>query len=340
MGRARGQGYAAAMSRTGRRACNILTALVALLTLFVTASPAAGQKRPVIGVLSPFIDADSTFLKDLRDGLGELGLRDGREIAIEHRSAEGHVERLPELARELVHRKADVIVTASPQAIRFVQQATRTIPVVMAQVGDAVDQGFVASLARPGGNITGISWLGPELGAKRLELLKEALPGITRVGILREAAAGAASVMAAQTAAAKLAVVASVFEVREPAEFSTALSAMAQAKVEGAAILEGLMITNSARALVRLAASHRIPAIYPESGFAKAGGLMSFGPELREVHRRTAAIVAKILDGTPPGEIPVEQPTRFEFVVNLDAAKALGVTIPPAVLMRADLVLE
>src|SRR5215217_6143225 len=147
------------MSRTGRPACNLLTALVALLALLVTVSPAAGQKHPVIGVLSPFIDADSTFLKDLRDGLGEFGLRDGREIVIEYRSAEGYVERLPELAGELVHRKADVIVTASPQAIRFVQQATRTIPVVMAQVGDAVDQGFVASLARPGGNITGISWL-------------------------------------------------------------------------------------------------------------------------------------------------------------------------------------
>lgn len=328
------------MSRTGGRACNLLTALVALLALLVTALPAAGQKRPVIGVLSPFIDADSGFLRDLRDGLSELGLRDGSEIAIEYRSAEGHVERLPELAAELVRRKADVIVTASPQAIRFVQQATRTIPVVMAQVGDAVDQGFVASLARPGGNTTGISWLGPELSAKRLELLKQALPGITRVGILREAAAGAALVMAAQTAAVRLGVVASVFEMREPAEFSTALAAMAEAKLEGAAILEGLMISNGTQALVALAASHRIPTIYPESSFAKAGGLMSFGPDLREVHRRTAAIVAKILNGTPPGEIPVEQPTRFEFVVNLNAAKALGVTVSPTVLIRADIVIE
>ena len=147
----------------------------------------------MIGVLSPFIDADSTFLRDLRQGLGARGLREGQEIAIEYRSAEGRINQLPVLADELVRLKVDIIVTASAPAIRFVQRATLTIPIVMMQVGDAVDQGFVASLARPGGNITGTSWFGPELSAKRLELMKEALSGIAQVAILREASAGAAS---------------------------------------------------------------------------------------------------------------------------------------------------
>src|SRR6266849_5925374 len=168
-------------------------------------------KLPMIGVLSPFIDADSTFLRDLRHGLGDRGLHEGQEIAIEYRSAEGRINELPVLADELVRLKVDIIVTASAQAIRFVQRATQTIPVVMAQVGDAVDQGFVARLAHPGGNITGTSWFEPELSAKRLELLKEALPETARVAILREASAGAASVTAVQAAARRLGIVASIF---------------------------------------------------------------------------------------------------------------------------------
>src|SRR5919199_5221508 len=176
--------------------------------LWPSAVHAQRSTMPVIGVLSPFIDAQSTFLKDLRDGLGERGLREGRDIAIEYRSAEGRIELLPGLAEELVRLKVDIIVTASAPAIRFVQQATQTSPIVMARVGDAVDQGFVASLAHPGGNTTGTSWLAPELSAKRLELMKEALPMIARVGILREASAGSASVIAVQAAASKLGVVA------------------------------------------------------------------------------------------------------------------------------------
>src|SRR5439155_411150 len=159
----------------------------ALVLLAIAAPPGVAQHRPVIGVLSPFVDADSTFLQDLREGLAERGLREGGDIAIEYRSAEGRIERLPELAGELVRLKVDLIVTASAPAIRYVQQTTTTIPIVMARVGDAVDQGFVKSLAHPGGNVTGISWLAPELSAKRLELMKQALPGMSRVGVLREA---------------------------------------------------------------------------------------------------------------------------------------------------------
>ena len=332
--------------RSSRRApslarCLSITALSAVCVL-VTSWSAQAQptKLPVIGVLSPFVDAESRFLRDLQDGLEHHGLREGRGIAIEYRSAEGRVDRLPAVADELVRLKVDIIVTASAPSIRFVQRATQTIPIVMTQVGDAVDQGFVASLAHPGGNITGISWFAPELTAKRLELMKEALPEIARVAILREASAGAASVTAVQAAARSLGLVPSIFEVRDPEEFPTALSAIAEAKFQGVEILEGLMISNSVRSLVALSVSHRLPTIFPDSSFVEAGGLMSYGPSLPEIYRRTAEIIAKILKGARPGDIPVEQPTKFEFAVNLKTAKALGLTIQPALLLRADVVIE
>jgi putative ABC transport system substrate-binding protein len=333
--------------RSGVRSPSIarwfVVAILGLLALVAIPSSAPAQlstKRPVIGVLSPFIDTDSTFLKDLRDGLGERGLHEGRDTAIEHRSAEGRIDQLPALAEELVRLKVDIIVTASAPAIRFVQQATQTIPIIMARVGDAVDQGLVASLANAGGNTTGTSWLAPELSAKRLELMKEALPEIVRVGILREASAGAASVTAVYTAARKLGVVPSVFEVRGPDELPMALSAMADAKVEGVEILEGPMIFNSVHPLVALAEGHRLPTIFPDSSFVEAGGLMSYGPDFPEIYRRTAGIVEKILKGVQPGNIPVEQPTKFEFAVNLKTAKSLGLTIPSAVVLRADVLIE
>jgi putative tryptophan/tyrosine transport system substrate-binding protein len=325
------------MIKLRRGALHILAGLMALANC---ASPALAQHRPVIGVLSPFVDADSTFLPDLREGLTERGLQEGRDFTIEYRSAEGHIERLPELAAELVRLNVSVIVTASAPAIRFVQQATATIPIVMARVDDAVDQGFVKSLAHPGGNITGISWLAPELSAKRLEFMKEALPGMSRVGVLREASAGASSVIAAQAAARKLGVIPSVFEVREPAEFPTALAAMAEARVDGIEVLEGLMIFNSVRPLVALTDAGRTPAIFPDISFVEAGGLMSYGPDFPEIHRRTAEIVVKILHGTAPGDIPVEQPTKFIFAINAKTARALGLAIPPSTMMRADIIIE
>src|SRR6267154_1191317 len=326
------------MSLTARM-LTLVAVLVGLAPVLIV-SPAAAQRRPVIGVLSPFVDADSTFLNDLRDGLAAHGLRDGKEIAIEYRSADGRVEALPQLADELARMKVEVIVTASAPAIRFVQQATTTIPIIMARVGDAVDQGFVKSLAQPGGNTTGISWLAPELSAKRLELMKQSLPGVTRVGVLREASSSASSVLAVRAAALKLGITPSVFEVREPAEFATALLAMTDVGVDGVEILEGLMIFNSVRPLVALAESRRIPVIFPDISFVEAGGLMSYGPDFQEIHRRTAEIVAKILNGTPPSQIPVEQPTKFVFGINQKAAAALGLTIAPNVLLRADVVLE
>jgi len=296
--------------------------------------------KPVIGVLSPYIDADTTFLKDVRDGLAVRGLREGREIGIEYRSAEGRIDRLPQLADEFVRLKVDVIVTASAPAIRFVQRATQTVPIVMAQVGDAVEQGFVANLAHPGRNITGTSWFEPELSAKRLELLKEALPETARVAILREASAGAASITAVQAAARRLGIVANVFEVRDPDEFPTALSAMVDAQVHGVEVLEGLMISNNCHSLVTLANGHRLATIFPDARFVEAGGLMSYGPDLPDIYRRTAEIIAKLLRGALPKDIPVEQPTKFAFAINLKTAKALGLTISPALVQRADVVIE
>ena len=324
-----------------RREFSILLGGMATVSTVWPSYLSAQQKRmPTIGVLSPFIDADSTFLGDLQHVLDDRGLHEGRKIAIEYRSAEGRIERLPVLADELVRLKVDVIVTASAPAIRFVQQATKTIPIVMARVGDAVDQGFVASLARPGGNITGTSWFAPELSAKRLALLKEALPQIVRVGILRDAAAGAASVTAVHAAARSLGVVPSIFEVRDSDEFPAALSAMADAKVQGVEILEGPMISNNVRPLVALAASHRLPAIFPDANFVEVGGLMGYGPDLPDIDRRTAEIIEKILKGARPQDIPVEQPTQFVFAINMKTAKSLGLTIPPSILARADVVID
>jgi putative tryptophan/tyrosine transport system substrate-binding protein len=329
--------------RSLRLICSLVAGAIAFLSVGITSTSTKAQlstKPSVIGVLSPFIDADSTFLRDLREGLADRGLRDGRDIRIEYRSAEGRIDRLSLLAQEFVRLKVNVIVTASAPAIRFAQQATQTIPIVMAQVGDAVDQGFVASLSHPGGNITGTSWFEPELSAKRLEQLKEALPTAAQVAILREASAGAASVTAVQAAARRLGIVASIFEVRDPDEFPTALSAMADARVQGVEILEGLMISNSGRSLVALAEMHHLATIFPDSSFVDAGGLMSYGPNLSEVYRRTAEIIEKILKGARPADMPVEQPTKFSFAINLKTAKMLGLTIPSALMLRADLVIE
>jgi putative tryptophan/tyrosine transport system substrate-binding protein len=330
-----------ASERLIRRCCQRLRfAVLSILLFLACSSPSLSQGQKVIGVLSPFIDAQSTFARDLRDGLAAHGLHEGRGVIIEYRSAEGHVERLPALAQELVTLKVEVIVTASAPAIRFAQQATKTIPIVMARVGDAVDQGFVQSLAHPGGNLTGISWLAPELSAKRLELLKQALPGVNRVGILREASASASSIIAVRAAAQALGIIPSVFEVREPSEFPTALAAMAEARVDAVEILEGLMIFNSVRPLVTLTDARGLPTIFPDIGFVEAGGLMSYGPDFREIHRRTAAIVVKVLKGTPPGDIPVEQPTKFVFAINSRTANALGLAIAPGAVSRADVVIE
>jgi putative ABC transport system substrate-binding protein len=265
----------------------------------------------------------------------ELGYVEGRTIAFELRSADGRADRLPQLAAELVRLKVDVIVTASPPGVRAAKQATTTIPIVIC-VDDAVEQGFVASLARPGGNVTGTSSLNTELSAKRLQLLKEAFPAVSRVAVLREAVGGASSVRATMAAARSLGVQLQVFELRDPNELESAFSAMAKDRAEALSVLQGPMIDSHQLRIVQLATRARLPAIFPDDVFVDAGGLMSYGPSLPDMYRRAAVYVDRILKGARAGDLPVEQPTRFRLAINLRSARALGLTVPQSLLIRAD----
>jgi len=302
----------------------------------------AQQRRrlPVVGVLSPFNDAETTFLANLWEGLRQYGYVHGQNLRIEYRSAEGRVELLPDLVLDLIRRNPDVIVTSSAPAIQVVRQATSTIPIVFARVGDAVNQGIVRSLARPGGNITGISWFAPELSGKSVEILKEIFPKMSHVAIFREAAAGAASATAADASARRLGLKTAIFQARTPDELDTAFVGMSHAQVDSLVVLEGLMIFNNAKSIAGLATKARLPAIFFDSAFVDAGGLVSYGPDFPQMHRRAAYFVDRILKGSKVGDLPVEQPTKFNLVVNVRTAAKLGVAIAPGLLLRADRVVE
>ena len=306
----------------------------------VVAQAQQPKKVPRIGILSPFISSADFLLDAFRQGLRELGYVESRNIVIEYRSTEGRNDRLPELAAELVRLKVDVLVTTGPAAVRAAKQATSTIPIVMGAVGDAVDFGFVASLARPGGNITGMSWLGPELNAKRLEILNEVFPKLVRVAVLWDPATPKTYVRATEVTARSLGINLRVLEVAKPNDLDHAFATLTG---EGAGALEVMPSTTFAsqmRQLVDLAAKSRLPAIFPDERYAQAGGLLSYGPSFPEMYRRAATYVDKILKGAKPAELPVEQPTKFELVINLKAAKQIGLTIPQSVLYRADKVIK
>ena len=308
---------------------------------------ALAQKRgkpSIVGILSPFNDAQSMLLTDLRVGLRERGYIEGQNLKIEYRSAEGRTEQLRSLALDLVNANVDVIVTSSAPAIQIVREVTSKIPVVFARVGDALDQGIVQSLAHPGGNITGISWFAPELSGKSIDILRDILrevsPGISHVAIFREAAAGAASANAAETAARHHGLKATIFQARTAVELETAFEGMKDAQVDAVIVLEGLMIFNNAKSIANLASKNRLPAIFFDSAFVDAGGLVSYGPNFTDMHRRAAYFVDRILKGTKPGDLPVEQPTKFDLVVNISTAKKLGLSVPSTFLLRADRVVE
>ena len=306
--------------------------VVAAWLLLGSLAPGA-PRVPHVGVLSPL--PGRALLDPLRQGLMELGYVEGRTIAFELRSADGRADRLLQLAAELVRLKVDVIVTASPPGVRAAKQATTTIPIVIG-VDDAVEQGFVASLARPGGNVTGTSWLNTELSAKRLQLLKEAFPAVSRVALLREAVGGASSVRATMAAARSLGVHLQVFELRDPDELESAFSAMAKDRAQALSVLQGPMIDSHHQRIVQLATRARLPAIFPDDVFVDAGGFMSYGPSLPDMYRRAAVYVDRILKGARAGDLPVEQPTRFRLAINLRSARALGLTVPESLLIRAD----
>jgi putative ABC transport system substrate-binding protein len=322
-----------------------LRVLVVILMLGLLAAPLAvgaqsPGKVPRVGVLSPHGASADSFFQILREELHDLGYVVGRNIALEYRSAEGVADRLPSLAAGLVRLKVDVIVTTTPAAAQAAKQATTTIPIVLAGVDDAVEQGFVGSLAHPGGNITGVSWLNTELSAKRIELLKEVLPKVSSIAVVRDAVGGAASLRATEQAARVLGVRLQIMEVREPGEFANVFSAISLQRVGAVIVLSGPMVASNRSQIVDLVAKNRLPAIFSDGTFVEAGGLISYGPRLPDLYRRAAAYVDKILRGAKPGTLPVEQPTQFEMRVNLRTAKALRLTVPPSILRRADDVIQ
>ena len=275
-------------------------------------------------------------------GLRDLGYVDGQNIRIEHLSSEGQYERLPALAAELVRRQVDIIVAPAAQNVVAAKQATRTIPIVMASVGDPVGEGLVASLARPGGNVTGTSFLTSAMVGKQLELLKQITPRVTRLAILLNPAnpGHPLALEEAKVAAHSLGVQLQAVEARGPADFDKAFVAMTQERA-GALFVpwDGTFLLHLVR-IVQLAAKTRLAGMYGQRRYVDVGGLASYGPSAPESMRNAAAYVDKILKGAKPGDLPVEQPTKFELVINLKTAKALGLTIPPSLLLRADQVIE
>jgi putative tryptophan/tyrosine transport system substrate-binding protein len=312
--------------------------------LFALSYPASAQqptKVPRIGFLSggsPSTNAREVF----RQGLRELGYVEGKNIFIDWRFAEGKLNRLPALAAEIVRLKVDVIVTLGGRGTRAAKEATKTIPIVMAQVPDPVGDGFVASLARPGGNITGLSALGPELSGKRLELLKEAVPKLSRVAVLGTSTSpgNAQQLREVELAARALKVKLQFQDVLDPKDIETAFRTANKGRVEGVLVLSASVFVSRQTQVLDLAQKSRLPAIYYRPDFVEAGGLMSYGVQVNDLYRRAATYVDKILKGTKPADLPVEQPTKFEFVINLKAAKQIGLTIPPNVLARADKVIR
>jgi putative ABC transport system substrate-binding protein len=315
-----------------------------LLALCVPAEAQEPAKVPRIGFLTgDLLSAMSDRREAFRQGLREHGYIEGQNIVIEWRSWEGKQDRRPALAVELVHLKSDVIVAVGSGDIRAAKEATAAIPIVMVQGGDAVGSGFVASLARPGGNITGLATLRPELTGKRLEFLKETVPKLSRVAVLAnpteqdyleiqkelERAAGAFRV--------KL----QYLEIRQAKDIETAFREANKGRADAVLFrVPGPFVTSHRRQIAALTAKSRLPVIYERAAEVEAGGLMSYGVVNTDMYRRAATYVDKILKGRKPADLPVEQPTKFEFIVNLKAAKAIGLTIPPNVLARADKVIR
>ena len=306
------------------------------------AAEAQSAKVPRIGVLTLSVASSTPIFEAFRQGLREHGYVEGQNIALEFRFAQGRPEKLPAMAAELVQMKVEVIVTESVLAAREAKQATGAIPIVTAIHGDPVGAGLVASLTRPGGNVTGLSLLAPELSGKRLEFLKEVTPKATQVAAIWNAANSAAARYLTETRAAarSLGVQLQSVEVRQPSDLDAAFEAVAGARPSALITLpDGMLLANKTR-IIEFAAKTRLPAVFPDQEFAEAGGLMAYGPSLAWNFRRAAAYVDKLLKGAKPTDLPIEQPTKFELVINLKTAKALGLTIPPSLLGRADQVIE
>jgi putative ABC transport system substrate-binding protein len=292
----------------------------------------------ILGPLFPISDRTEAF----RQGLRALGYVEGKNIVIEWRSAERKLDRLPTLAAELVRLNVDIIVSAGPAPTRALKEATTTIPIVMAQDPDPVSNGFVASLARPGGNITGLATLSPELSGKRLELLKEIVPKLSRVAIFGTStyAGNAQALRETELAAGAFKVKPQYLDVLDPKDIETAFRAAGKARADALLALASPILLSQRVQIAELAVKNRLPAIYPWTEFVEDGGLVSYAANSTDLYRRAATFVDKILKGRTPADLPVEQPIKFEFIINLKAAKQIGLTIPPNVLVRADRVIR
>ena len=316
---------------------------VFLLALNYSAQAQQSPKISRIGYLGAFTpSASAPLLEAFRQGLRELGYIEGRNILIDYRWAEGSPDRFPALIGELINLRVDVVVTQSNAAVAALQQRTKTIPVVAAGMGDPAESGFVASLARPGGNITGFSNQAEEYAGKWMELLQEAMPKTSRVSVL-----AISHTVSHRTYWANIEAVARALkvtpqrqEVAGPDEIERAFAIIVKSRPQGLIVLPHAVTIERRTQIVDLAAKNRLPGMYPFSLFAEAGGLMSYGTNLADLHQRAAIYVDKILKGAKPGNLPVEQPTKFELVVNLKTAKQIGVTIPRSVLYRADRVIR
>ena len=331
------------MGRVQRR--DFLLTAGALLAAPLAAEAQQAAKVIRIGILAGNRAASPHTLEAFLQGLRDLGYVEGRNVVIEFRDAEGKPERLPTLAAELLALKVDIVFAPSTPAALATKRVTGTVPIVFAGAADPVADGLVTSLARPGGNVTGLSNLSAEVVGKRLEQLKQAAPGVSRVAVLwHQGGSGGRTekdmLNAAEVAARSLGVQLQAVETRGSADFERAYSEMTRARADALTVLPIALFGFYRRRLIDLAAKNGLPAAYPAREYVDAGGLMSYGADLADLHRRAASYVDKIVKGANPADLPVEQPTKFELVINLKTAKALGLTIPQSLLLRADEVIQ
>jgi putative tryptophan/tyrosine transport system substrate-binding protein len=322
----------------------LLTSLAGVLTapLAIEAQEAGKKARIGVLLLPPRAEAGGTYIRALREGLRELGYVEGQNLLLEIRSAEGRPDLLPALAAEILTTRPDVLVTSGSEAILTLKRATGVVPIIMATVMDPVALGIAGSLAHPGGNLTGLAIMSLDLTAKRLQLLKEAVPRLSRVAVLWNPAnpGNVLQLREVETASQILGLRWQGVAVRRPDELAGAFEEIVGAKSNGILAIEDSMLVSHRSRIVESVARTRLPAMYAFRQFVDAGGLMSYGPNVPESFRRAAVYVDKILKGAKPADLPVERPTKFELVINLKTAKALGLTIPPSLLARADQIIE
>ena len=312
-----------------------------LLAAPLAAEAQTAGRAPRIGLLMPgHPPFDEPATHGFRQGLRELGYVEGRTLAIEYRAAEGKPERYPELVADLLRVPVDLIVPFSVAALPALTRATKDVPVVLATLSEPVREGYAKSFARPGGNITGLTLVNDEFLAKRLQILKEAVSGTTRVALVRNPRPGAAHADIYRAAGAKLGVTIEVFEARNAIELDGVFPLIARSGIRAVILAQDPLFSAVRKRIAELGGHHRLPILSGETGFAQAGGLMDYGPSLFDNFRRAASYVDKILRGANPGDLPIEQAAKFDLVINLKTAKALGLTIPPSLLQRADQVIE